>query len=221
MHFTAAALLLLLVPTTRAAAIPNQGDLSGASDAFLNNGDLSKALGTDALKGAHVDGPATGTLDESGNPLVIINDAPAEVGNIVGEAADNVVDRLVAAKRDEAADAKANIKRGPPLSFGPLSLDLTSNVIDETDDILESLVRDPEATGLPIESAEDAVANIALQKNKAVSRDADDLVEDVVEDTPIIDYVDNPLLDGKPLMKTNQAAGSVGSAVNEILNQER
>ncbi|KFY02762.1 hypothetical protein O988_01911 [Pseudogymnoascus sp. VKM F-3808] len=69
MHFTSAALLLLLVPVTRAAAIPNQGDLSGAGDALLNKGDLANALGNDVLKGAHLDGPATARRDEVGDPL--------------------------------------------------------------------------------------------------------------------------------------------------------
>lgn len=92
MHFTAAALLLLLVPATRAAAIPNQSDLSGAGDALLNKGDLANALGNDVLKGAHLDGPATARRDEVDDPLASVEGSINSIQNVAYEQIGDIID---------------------------------------------------------------------------------------------------------------------------------
>jgi uncharacterized protein YjbJ (UPF0337 family) len=121
MHFTSAALFLLLVPATRAAAIPNQGDLSGAGDALLNKGDLANALGNDVLKGAHLDGPATARRDEVGGVFGTVGKTVGGALDTVNEAEDIVgasipksaSDGLAAAKRDEAASFLGSITDAP------------------------------------------------------------------------------------------------------------
>ncbi|KFZ06310.1 hypothetical protein V501_07538 [Pseudogymnoascus sp. VKM F-4519 (FW-2642)] len=135
MHLSSAALLLLLVPATRAAAIPAQGGLLGGDK-------LANTVVNTALGGGHVGGPATVKRDESTNLLGTVMEAvsfgktvsdeadkatgvkilqrdeatnllgpvtdAAKLGETVSEVANNGVAGLAMTKRDEDAVALAN-----------------------------------------------------------------------------------------------------------------
>ncbi|KFZ24031.1 hypothetical protein V502_01513 [Pseudogymnoascus sp. VKM F-4520 (FW-2644)] len=106
MHISSAALLLLLVPATRAAAIPNQGARLGADFTLSDLGPQVGDLGA-ILRGDHVDGPAKARRDEAVDLLSPVGDAPAKVEETVSEAS-NVAAGLATAKRDADDDALAN-----------------------------------------------------------------------------------------------------------------
>ncbi|KFY88135.1 hypothetical protein V500_06542 [Pseudogymnoascus sp. VKM F-4518 (FW-2643)] len=105
MHISSAALLLLLVPATRAAAIPNQGGRLGADFTLSDLGPQVGDLGA-ILRDDHVDGPAKARRDEAVDLLGPVGNAPAKVETV--SEASNVAAALATAKRDADDDALAN-----------------------------------------------------------------------------------------------------------------
>lgn len=172
MHLTTVALLLLLIPATRAVAIPNQGDLSSAGDALLNKGDVANALGNDVLKGAHIDGPVTARTDESDNILesdkLRLAGAVKSVGDEVGNGMDplqtvnEVTDGIAQAKRDEDVEALANSIR--KLSYEQIgALVKLLRVIGGRDSAKASVARRDIADQIPGLSPELAKALVAIR----------------------------------------------------------
>lgn len=117
MHLSAA-LLLLLIPATRAAAIPNQGDLFGAGDALTNKGELANPVLNAVLKGDHVDGSATARRDEAANLLTSIGNAHAKSDETVSKTANN-----------------PTAKRNAPLGNKDVELPVTLSGLDDTLDL--------------------------------------------------------------------------------------
>lgn len=102
MHLSSAALLLLLVPATRAAAIPAQGGLLGGDKALVDSDKLSNAVVNTVLGSGHIGGPATVKRDGATDLLGPVMEA-VDFGKTVSEVADKATGVKILT-RDEAAD---------------------------------------------------------------------------------------------------------------------
>ncbi|KFY07847.1 hypothetical protein V492_06770 [Pseudogymnoascus sp. VKM F-4246] len=102
MYFSSAA-LLLLVPATRAAAIPSPDNVLGANDALANT------VVNTVLEGTHIEEPAK-TKRYEGDALfgLLPLPPPSEFVETVTQGAGNVVADVTPTKRDEEADKLAN-----------------------------------------------------------------------------------------------------------------
>lgn len=112
MHFSPAALLLLLVPAIRSAAIPNQGGISVGNDSPINKGDLPNAVANGIL------GPATAKRDEAANLLAPISNTAYP--NLSLEEVKKMVDSIT-----ESTGAK-NVRRDGELVAGGVEVQGTA-----------------------------------------------------------------------------------------------
>lgn len=102
MHLSSAALFLLLVPATRAAAIPAQGGLLGGDKALVDSDKLANPVVNTVLGSGHIGGPATVKRDEATNLLGPVMEAVA-----FGKTVSDVADKATGVKiltRDEATN---------------------------------------------------------------------------------------------------------------------
>ncbi|KFY25732.1 hypothetical protein V493_04490 [Pseudogymnoascus sp. VKM F-4281 (FW-2241)] len=105
-----AVLLLLLVPATSAAGIPNQGDLAGAGAAVINKGGTADVV--NAILGvSRIDELANARRADAGNLVGPIGDAATKLEETASEAAKNVAAILAIGRRDEDSDALSKDNR--------------------------------------------------------------------------------------------------------------
>ncbi|KFY42646.1 hypothetical protein V494_02315 [Pseudogymnoascus sp. VKM F-4513 (FW-928)] len=97
MYFSSAALLLLLIPATRAAAIPSLDNVLGADNALANT------VVNTVLEGTHVEEPAK-TKRYEGDTLFGPVPPVSELVEAVAQGAGNVVAGVTPTKRVEGAD---------------------------------------------------------------------------------------------------------------------
>ncbi|KFY43375.1 hypothetical protein V495_03984 [Pseudogymnoascus sp. VKM F-4514 (FW-929)] len=217
MHFTSAALLLLLVPATRAAAIPNQGGLSALA------GDVGETV-------RKADNTRHGTiyLPLNGHKVIQVGSAPAkrdEAANLVGSISDAPPVLPAAAggvKQDDDADALANsIRKLTYEQIGALAKLLkviggrdsaTASVArrDITDQI-PGLLLDLAGIDSATASAIGAGTNIAGRGNRLGSGDIGGSVSDATGD--VSDLVDNAI--SETVHVGTSAPGSIGNALDE------
>ncbi|KFY98460.1 hypothetical protein V498_01445 [Pseudogymnoascus sp. VKM F-4517 (FW-2822)] len=159
MHISSAAFLLLLVPATRAAAIPNQGGLSITGDSLINKGDLPNAAINDVL------GPAAARRDEAANLR-----GPKSVEG-VSKGAVNTVSDLVISERDAPSPVSAEKVVNNPVDevVGQSDNILKNSIRQEERDDTESQLREYIAKALPKLDA--AQAELLLAELLAASKD--------------------------------------------------
>ncbi|OBT52466.1 hypothetical protein VE04_07509 [Pseudogymnoascus sp. 24MN13] len=102
MHLSSVALLLLLVPAARAAAIPAQGGLLGGDKSLVDSDKLANGVLNTVLQGDHVGGPATVKRDEATNLLGTVMEA-VDFGKTVSDVADKATGVKILT-RDEATN---------------------------------------------------------------------------------------------------------------------
>ncbi|KAL5349910.1 hypothetical protein ACLOAV_004944 [Pseudogymnoascus australis] len=161
MHISSAAFLLLLVPATRAAAIPNQGGLSVTGDSLINKGDLPNAAINDVL------GTAAARRDEAANlrgPKLV---------ETVNKGAANSASGLAISQHDAPSPVPAKkVEKKPFNKVLPLDNTLKNTIRQEERDDTESQLREYIAQTLPMldpAQAEDLLAEFLAATPKANS----------------------------------------------------